>query len=88
MDLSSSENLENSTNASHYETPHTETNADASSQPSPEQEDDDEGEANSKPSAPMQKRRRVTRACDECRKKKIKWYNTSPAITTPIFEQS
>ena len=25
------------------------------------------------PSAPMQKRRRVTRACDECRRKKIKY---------------
>jgi Fungal Zn(2)-Cys(6) binuclear cluster domain len=26
----------------------------------------------SRPSIPMQKRRRVTRACDECRRKKIK----------------
>lgn len=28
------------------------------------------------PSAPLQKRRRVTRACDECRRKKIKYVNS------------
>ena len=36
------------------------------------------GEAAEKPPVPMQKRRRVTRACDECRRKKIKCDGKNP----------
>ena len=56
---------------------------------------DDEGETSR--SMPVQKRRRVTRACDECRRKKIKCDGKQPCThcsvysygnTTPRTEQS
>ncbi|KAI9751972.1 MAG: hypothetical protein M4579_005808 [Chaenotheca gracillima] len=39
----------------------------------------------SKPSAPMQKRRRVTRACDECRRKKIKCDGKQPCTHCTVY---
>ncbi|KAF2150952.1 hypothetical protein K461DRAFT_228550 [Myriangium duriaei CBS 260.36] len=44
---------------------------------------DDNGQ--DKPSAPMQKRRRVTRACDECRRKKIKCDGKQPCTHCTVY---
>lgn len=38
-----------------------------------------------KPTAPMQKRRRVTRACDECRRKKIKCDGRQPCTHCTVY---
>lgn len=46
---------------------------------------DDDGTGESKPSAPMQKRRRVTRACDECRRKKIKCDGKQPCTHCTVY---
>lgn len=37
------------------------------------------------PSQPMQKRRRVTRACDECRRKKIKCDGKQPCTHCSVY---
>jgi hypothetical protein len=37
------------------------------------------------PSMPMQKRRRVTRACDECRRKKIKCDGKQPCTHCSVY---
>ncbi|KAJ4424305.1 Gypsy retrotransposon integrase-like protein 1 [Gnomoniopsis sp. IMI 355080] len=50
--------------------------------------EDDDGNAsasNSNPSMPMQKRRRVTRACDECRRKKIKCDGKQPCTHCSVY---
>ena len=39
----------------------------------------------SKPAAPLQKRRRVTRACDECRRKKIKCDGKQPCTHCTVY---
>jgi hypothetical protein len=39
----------------------------------------------SRPSAPLQKRRRVTRACDECRRKKIKCDGKQPCTHCTVY---
>ncbi|KAK5214051.1 Gypsy retrotransposon integrase-like protein 1 [Exophiala xenobiotica] len=51
--------------------------------PSAEIATDEEG--NTKPHAPMQKRRRVTRACDECRRKKIKCDGKQPCTHCTVY---
>ena len=38
-----------------------------------------------KPAAPIQKRRRVTRACDECRRKKIKCDGKQPCTHCTVY---
>ena len=38
-----------------------------------------------KPPGPMQKRRRVTRACDECRRKKIKCDGKQPCTHCTVY---
>ncbi|KAF2455849.1 fungal-specific transcription factor domain-containing protein [Lineolata rhizophorae] len=43
------------------------------------------GAPNSKPAAPVQKRRRVTRACDECRRKKIKCDGKNPCTHCTVY---
>lgn len=50
--------------------------------PSPETPPSDSG---AKPQAPMQKRRRVTRACDECRRKKIKCDGKQPCTHCTVY---
>lgn len=48
--------------------------------------DDENGSAsNSNPAMPMQKRRRVTRACDECRRKKIKCDGKQPCTHCSVY---
>ncbi|KIX02029.1 uncharacterized protein Z518_07968 [Rhinocladiella mackenziei CBS 650.93] len=42
-------------------------------------------DANAKPPGPMQKRRRVTRACDECRRKKIKCDGKQPCTHCTVY---
>ncbi|GAB7353063.1 hypothetical protein MBLNU459_g3613t1 [Dothideomycetes sp. NU459] len=42
-------------------------------------------QAHGKPSIPMQKRRRVTRACDECRRKKIKCDGKQPCTHCTVY---
>lgn len=60
----------------------------------PKQEHSDgEGSANgadpsgsmNRPGAPLQKRRRVTRACDECRRKKIKCDGKQPCTHCTVY---
>lgn len=41
--------------------------------------------AGDNPSMPMQKRRRVTRACDECRRKKIKCDGKQPCTHCSVY---
>lgn len=43
------------------------------------------GDGQGKPSVPMQKRRRVTRACDECRRKKIKCDGKQPCTHCTVY---
>jgi hypothetical protein len=45
-------------------------------------EEDDDG---SRPTLPLQKRRRVTRACDECRRKKIKCDGKQPCTHCTVY---
>jgi hypothetical protein len=42
-------------------------------------------QSSSKPSSHMQKRRRVTRACDECRRKKIKCDGKQPCTHCTVY---
>jgi hypothetical protein len=42
-------------------------------------------DSGAKPQAPMQKRRRVTRACDECRRKKIKCDGKQPCTHCTVY---
>lgn len=44
-----------------------------------------ENDSDTKPSAPLQKRRRVTRACDECRRKKIKCDGKQPCTHCTVY---
>lgn len=50
-----------------------------------ENTDQDSGNANSSLSMPLQKRRRVTRACDECRRKKIKCDGKQPCTHCSVY---
>jgi len=43
------------------------------------------GKPNIKPSSHLQKRRRVTRACDECRRKKIKCDGKQPCTHCTVY---
>lgn len=43
------------------------------------------GDGPGKPTVPMQKRRRVTRACDECRRKKIKCDGKQPCTHCTVY---
>ena len=47
--------------------------------------DVDDIDGSSRPSAPLQKRRRVTRACDECRRKKIKCDGKQPCTHCTVY---
>lgn len=47
--------------------------------------DTQSGEQSNKPQIPMQKRRRVTRACDECRRKKIKCDGKQPCTHCTVY---
>ncbi|KAH8200251.1 hypothetical protein TruAng_005587 [Truncatella angustata] len=45
----------------------------------------DKGKAGDTPNVPLQKRRRVTRACDECRRKKIKCDGKQPCTHCQVY---
>lgn len=45
----------------------------------------DEASEDPKPALPVQKRRRVTRACDECRRKKIKCDGKQPCTHCTVY---
>lgn len=47
--------------------------------------DDGAAQDPSAPSQPIQKRRRVTRACDECRRKKIKCDGKQPCTHCSVY---
>lgn len=57
----------------------------AGSQTSPTTTQNASGQSQSKPQVPMQKRRRVTRACDECRRKKIKCDGKQPCTHCTVY---
>lgn len=46
---------------------------------------EDKHGSNDGPSVPIQKRRRVTRACDECRRKKIKCDGKQPCTHCSVY---
>ena len=46
---------------------------------------EDDNTEESKPAVPVQKRRRVTRACDECRRKKIKCDGKQPCTHCTVY---
>lgn len=73
--------------SSALETSQQDDTADVPEQTSPINEtNDDDAEQPQKPSAgPMQKRRRVTRACDECRRKKIKCDGKQPCTHCTVY---
>lgn len=50
-----------------------------------EHDDDNASASNSNLAMPMQKRRRVTRACDECRRKKIKCDGKQPCTHCSVY---
>ncbi|KAF2197368.1 hypothetical protein GQ43DRAFT_209497 [Delitschia confertaspora ATCC 74209] len=88
MDSASPKTLDQSTGASQvvkWETPPVEDSpAGAAEETSPTNENDPDNAQ--KPSAiPMQKRRRVTRACDECRRKKIKCDGKQPCTHCTVY---
>lgn len=60
-----------------------ETNASDSRPESPSADSPDESAT--KTTAPLQKRRRVTRACDECRRKKIKCDGKQPCTHCTVY---
>ncbi|KAF2477020.1 uncharacterized protein BDR25DRAFT_309339 [Lindgomyces ingoldianus] len=88
MDSPASETLDlNSTGPSQsgqWETPQVEETPDTTDQPSPIN-DDDADQPQKPASAPLQKRRRVTRACDECRRKKIKCDGKQPCTHCTVY---
>lgn len=45
----------------------------------------DDADPSGRPSQPGQKRRRVTRACDECRRKKIKCDGRQPCTHCTVY---
>lgn len=76
--------------SSALETSQQDDTADVPEQTSPTNDaydaNDDDAEQPQKPSAgPMQKRRRVTRACDECRRKKIKCDGKQPCTHCTVY---
>lgn len=86
MDSSSPENVDDSTSAfqgGQWEILQVDETPDTTEQPSPTNEND--SDQPQKPSAPMQKRRRVTRACDECRRKKIKCDGKQPCTHCTVY---
>ena len=48
-------------------------------------EPNETGDKPTKPNGPVQKRRRVTRACDECRRKKIKCDGKQPCTHCTVY---
>ncbi|KAF2020637.1 hypothetical protein BU24DRAFT_340202 [Aaosphaeria arxii CBS 175.79] len=69
---------------SQYGSPQLEDSPELADQNSPSNEDD--ADQPQKPTiAPMQKRRRVTRACDECRRKKIKCDGKQPCTHCTVY---
>ncbi|KAJ9641594.1 Gypsy retrotransposon integrase-like protein 1 [Knufia peltigerae] len=63
---------------------HNNSNAPDSQPDSPSADNNDDGDG-TRPPAPMQKRRRVTRACDECRRKKIKCDGKQPCTHCTVY---
>jgi hypothetical protein len=61
---------------------HDDSNASPPDSPQVSHEDDDDS---SRPTLPLQKRRRVTRACDECRRKKIKCDGKQPCTHCTVY---
>lgn len=80
------ETIDDSTSLSqrgHLETPQVDETPDAIEQPSPT--NDNDSDQPQKANAPLQKRRRVTRACDECRRKKIKCDGKQPCTHCTVY---
>ncbi|KAL1641248.1 Gypsy retrotransposon integrase-like protein 1 [Diplodia intermedia] len=61
------------------------TPRDASEQPDQDQQSPSADDSHAPRQVPMQKRRRVTRACDECRRKKIKCDGKQPCTHCTVY---
>lgn len=86
MEPSSPENFDDSTSADQgglWETPQPHETPETTDQQSPT--NDDGSDQPQKAAVPMQKRRRVTRACDECRRKKIKCDGKQPCTHCTVY---
>lgn len=59
--------------------------ADDTASPSAEENEESAVAQGTKAATPMQKRRRVTRACDECRRKKIKCDGRQPCTHCTVY---
>ncbi|ORY12527.1 fungal-specific transcription factor domain-domain-containing protein [Clohesyomyces aquaticus] len=88
MDSPASDTLEldntGPSQATSFDTPQVDDSPDPIDQTSPIN-DDDTDQPHKPASAPMQKRRRVTRACDECRRKKIKCDGKQPCTHCTVY---
>ncbi|KAF2183150.1 hypothetical protein K469DRAFT_751731 [Zopfia rhizophila CBS 207.26] len=88
MDSPASETLDvnnaSASQAGQWDTPQVEETPDTTEQPSPINENDSD-QPQKTAAAPMQKRRRVTRACDECRRKKIKCDGKQPCTHCTVY---
>lgn len=89
MDSPASETVEvqatGSATQSQNETPQREEVADVADQNSPTPNDEGTEQPLKPTTGPMQKRRRVTRACDECRRKKIKCDGKQPCTHCTVY---
>ncbi|KAF2712963.1 hypothetical protein K504DRAFT_472475 [Pleomassaria siparia CBS 279.74] len=78
MDSPGSENVDARSGSAQYETPQVGT-------PDVNEQASDDADQPQRPAGPMQKRRRVTRACDECRRKKIKCDGKQPCTHCTVY---
>ncbi|KAF2275428.1 uncharacterized protein EI97DRAFT_450995 [Westerdykella ornata] len=68
-----------------HDTPQVDDVADAPGYNSPINHDEKPEQTQKTPGGPLQKRRRVTRACDECRRKKIKCDGKQPCTHCTVY---
>ena len=83
MDSPGSDTVDSRTGSDHNENTQVDT-PDITEQASPINEDDTD-QPQRPATGPMQKRRRVTRACDECRRKKIKCDGKQPCTHCTVY---
>lgn len=79
------DSLDAATDSAQWDNPEDIALPDTPTQASPEGQDANEPSTKPATAAPMQKRRRVTRACDECRRKKIKCDGKQPCTHCTVY---
>jgi hypothetical protein len=84
MDHASPEDLDHSESESIQDENHVKTESNQAS-PSADPTSVGQNDSAAKPLGHLQKRRRVTRACDECRRKKIKCDGKQPCTHCTVY---